>query len=120
PGRGDSSSDDGPDLADISDARDELLERFAAWEPPAGADAADVAAFRTEIEGLINRYQPRPGQSANDALADLRQQFDDQVEDFVQELKLDAVVEEQGRENAVPDIHDAQMEMLAHLDAWPP
>ena len=94
-GRGDTSGDDTP-LADIGDARAELLERFAAWEPPADADPGDVAAFRTEMEGLINRYQPHPGQSANDALAELRLQFDDQVEDFVQDLKLDAVVDHQG------------------------
>jgi actin-like ATPase involved in cell morphogenesis len=91
-----------PELADIGEARAELLERFAAWEPPAGADAAEVAAFRTEIEGLINRYQPREGMSANDALAELRQQFDDQVEDFVQDLKLDAVIEDRDDPPATP------------------
>jgi len=113
-----------PPLADISDARAELLDRFAAWEPPEGADADEVAAFRTDMQALIDRFQPRPGQSANDALAELRQEFDDQVEDFVQDMKLAAVIDEQTRDNGddstAPDIHDARTEMLAHLDGWPP
>ena len=92
-----------PAIADISAARAELLERFAQWEPPEGADPAAVAEFRAEVEGLINRYQPVPGQSANDALATLRQQFDDQVEDFVQDIKLDAVIEDHDQPQADPD-----------------
>ena len=83
-----------PPIADISAARAELLERFAQWEPPEGADPEAVAAFRADVEGLINRYQPLPGQSANDALETLRAQFDDQVEDFVQDVKLDAVIDD--------------------------
>ena len=34
----DSSPEAEPELAGIGEARAELLERFATWQPPAGAD----------------------------------------------------------------------------------
>ncbi|MET1002983.1 MAG: hypothetical protein ABWZ15_14320, partial [Acidimicrobiia bacterium] len=89
-----------PPVADISEARTELLERLAQWTPPEGADPEEVAAFRAELQGIVERFQPQPGQSANDALASLRQEFSDQVEDFVQDVKIDAVIED--RDNPEP------------------
>jgi hypothetical protein len=80
-------------------ARAELRDRLEAWHPPAGADPADVAELREELGGLLDRFQPAPGQSADVALAELRQRFDDQVEDFAQDVKIDALVEEQQRQD---------------------
>jgi actin-like ATPase involved in cell morphogenesis len=109
-----------PAVADISEARAELLERLAAWEPPEGADDEDVAEFRAELEGIINRFQPLPGQSANDALASLRQQFDDHVKDFVQDVKLDAVIEEhqnEGMPEPMPEPRSGFEWVGGHTDA---
>ncbi|MDP2292506.1 MAG: hypothetical protein Q8M22_15050, partial [Actinomycetota bacterium] len=40
-------------------------------------------------------FEPTPGQSADDALANLRAQYDERVQDFTQDQKIDALVEEQ-------------------------
>src|SRR5690606_6826874 len=81
-----------------------------AWAPPEGTSPEDAAAFRAELQQLVDPYAPVPGQSADAALAALRAQFDDQVEDFVQDQKIDALVDEvaggelNGSDAAPPDL----------------
>ena len=67
---------------------------------PAGAvvaqdapgDPAEVAALRERLSGLIERFEPRPGQSTRDAVAELRDEFDLRIDDRVA-VTVDQVVE---------------------------
>ncbi len=80
---------------EVAEFRGRLSERLESWEPPAGADPAEAAELRETLQGMIDRAIAIPGQSAEDAIADLRLNFNDQVGDFAQDLKIDALVEEQ-------------------------
>ena len=93
------SEDDGTVDARFEDARDTLLERLESFSP-AGADPEDAAEFREELQDSISRFEPRPGQSTDDALAELRDDFDRRVEDFTQDQKIDALISEAERDNA--------------------
>ena len=93
------SEDDGAVDARFEDARDTLLERLESFSP-AGADPEDAAEFRQELQDAISRFEPRQGQSTDDALAELRDDFDRRVEDFTQDQKIDALISEVERDNA--------------------
>ncbi len=79
---------------EVDGFREDLRERLTSWQAPDGADPAAVAAMRADLEGMLERFTPIPGQSADDALADLRGRFNDRVRDFAQDQKLEAVVDE--------------------------
>ena len=81
--------------AELAEFRGNLQSRLDDWTPPAGADPEEVAELREALEGMIDRATAFPGQSADDAMANLRLQFNDQVGDFAQDLKIDALVDEQ-------------------------
>lgn len=81
--------------ADVASFQDRLSERLDEWDPPAGADPAEVAELKATLQAMIERTVAIPGQSAEDAIAELRMRFNDQVGDFAQDLKIDALVDEQ-------------------------
>ncbi len=72
----------------------QLRDRLENWSPPPGADPAAVEEMRADLQGMLDRYTPIPGQSAEDALADLRERFNDRVHEFAQDQKIEAVVDE--------------------------
>ena len=92
-----------PAAPDLTSVRAELHDRLEHWTPPAGADATEVAQLKTDLGQLIDNYQPVPGQSLDTAVAGLQTQFQDTVHDFTQDQKIDALVEEQQRDNAAGD-----------------
>jgi hypothetical protein len=85
---------------EVDSLRDELEQRLADWDAPEGADPDAVAEMKEDLQGVIDRFRALPGQSADDALADLRARFNDRVKDFAQDQKLDAVVTELSAEDA--------------------
>jgi hypothetical protein len=87
-------------LADEMDAaRAALQQRVDEWQAPDGADPAAVASLKADLAGMVDRFTAIPGQTSDDAIADLKARFNDRVRDFAQDEKLDAVVDEL----AVPD-----------------
>jgi len=92
---------------ELAEFRDGLQSRLEDWTPPAAADPEEVAELREALEGMIDRATAFPGQSAEDAIANLRLQFNDQVGDFAQDLKIDALVDEQRVES---DDDDGEVE----------
>jgi hypothetical protein len=89
-----------PPSPEFEAQRQQLLQRLEDWTPPEGTDPTEAAALRAELQGLINRAQPLPGQSVEDAVADLRQRFDGQVHDFETDQKLEVIIDEEQREEA--------------------
>ena len=88
--------------SEVGEFRDQLSERLDGWQAPAGADPAEAAELREALQGMIDRAVAIPGQSADDAIAELRLRFNDQVGDFAQDLKIDALVEEQRGDDTEP------------------
>jgi hypothetical protein len=83
-----------PDDPAFEAARQQLHERLDAWTPPEGADETEVAELRARLDGLLDRYEPRPGQSVDDAIAELRDEFELRIDNFTQDQQIDALVEE--------------------------
>ena len=77
----------------VEAARTTLREKLSGWSPPPGADPAEAEALRAELAELLERYTPTPGQSVDDAIAELRDGFNDRVGDFAQDLRIDALIE---------------------------
>ena len=78
----------------LDDAKAKLLAGLTQYKPPAGTDPEDFASMRADVEGLINRYHPVPGQTAEEALAELRYQYESRVRDMAQDMKIDEVAED--------------------------
>ncbi len=85
---------------EVGEMRDQLEDRLENWTPPAGADPTEAAALKSELAAMLERFTPIPGQSAQDAMADLKERFNDRVRDFAQDQKLDAVIDEL----SIPDV----------------
>ena len=98
---GDAPAADAP-VADqaFEDARATLLDRIGTLDLGEGVDPADAADLQAELAALVERYQPLPGQSTEDALAALRDEYDQRVQDFTQDQKIEALIEEEMRDNA--------------------
>ena len=90
--------DAGPDPA-FESARATLLERIENLDLGTGVDPADAASLRDELRGTVGRFEPTPGQSAEEALANLRAQYDERVQDFTQDEKIEALIDEQLADN---------------------
>jgi hypothetical protein len=88
-------------------ARDQIAQRLETWQPPEGADPAEAAALKARLAALVDRFQPQPGQSTEDAIAALRDEFELRVDTFVQGERVDALVDEQTREVHLVQIEDA-------------
>lgn len=107
--------------AGFADAQDELRQRLENWQPPEGADPAEAAELRDRLEAMVNRFQPRPGQSTEDAIAELRDEFDVRIDNFVQDVKLDVIAEAQDDLTSVDPEFEAQREVLIQrLANWTP
>lgn len=79
-----------------------LIEKLADWEPPEGADPAEAVELRDRLENLIERFEPRPGQSTQEAVAELREAFDLRIDSYVQGERIDALVEAEMADEAEP------------------
>jgi actin-like ATPase involved in cell morphogenesis len=104
-------------------AKQTLLERLEGWEPPAGADPAEVAELRQRLSGLIDRHQALPGQSTEEAVEALREQFGLRVHDFTQDVKLDTLIDESERESTQStalntEVDAARAQLSTRLDQW--
>ena len=49
------------------------------------------------LEGMSSGIRPEPGQSTDDAIAELRDEFDVRIDNFTQDAKLDALAEAQNQ-----------------------
>jgi len=92
-------------------ARATLLERLDTFEVPPGTSPEDAAELRQDLADAVARFEPRPGQTTDEALAEMRDDFDDRVRDFVQDQKIEALVNEVERNNRA----DAEAEAEAAL-----
>ena len=88
------AADVGPDPA-FESARATLLDRIENLDLGEGVDPAATTALKDELRGTVDRFEPTPGQSAEEALANLRAQYDERVQDFTQDQKIEALIEEQ-------------------------
>ncbi len=109
----------------IETIRNQLRERITALTIPDGTDPADAAKLRGDLEGLLDRFRPAPGQSVDDAVASLRYEFEDRVRDFAQDQRIDALIEEQQQDAAGTDgappaggLADVFDDMAATPDGW--
>jgi len=87
--------------------KDQLRDRLEKWAPPKTADAKEVAELRDELEGRIERFQPAPGQSFEQAAGDIQQGLEDTIEDFAQDEQIEQL-QEQVRGQAMEDRDDLQ------------
>lgn len=85
--------------ARLDDAKAKLLAGLSQYKPPAGTDPEDYASMRADVEALIQRYHAIPGQSAEEALAELRYQYESRVRDMAQDMKIDRVAEDLTKED---------------------
>jgi actin-like ATPase involved in cell morphogenesis/ElaB/YqjD/DUF883 family membrane-anchored ribosome-binding protein len=104
-------------------ARAELEARLEGWQPPEGADAEEVAALRARLEGLLDRYEPRPGQSVDEAIAELRDEFELRIDNFAQDQKIDALVDQVaagggGMAEPDPEFESRRAELVESLANW--
>jgi len=97
--------------ADFDAAREQLLERIAGLDLGEGVDPDDAAALREELAGMVERFSPDAGQSTDEALAALRDEYDQRVQDFTQDQKIEALIDEQLRDN------EAEAEVGTESDA---
>lgn len=109
----------------IEAARAELRDRLEALTAPEGADAGEFAELQQDLDGLLDRFQPLPGQSVDDAIAALKADFEDRVHDFAQDQRIDALIEDQRAEDATSEalntsVDGMKAELLTRLDAWQP
>jgi hypothetical protein len=75
-----------------------MLERLASWPGPQGASPAEVAHLREELVGVIHRAQDIPGQSLDDAKAELEDRLDDKLHVYQQDQQIDGLQHEEQRE----------------------
>ena len=88
-------------------ARDRIAANLDHWTPPDGADPQEAAALKAHLADMVDNFQPRPGQSVDDAIAELRDDFEVRVQNFTQEERLDQLEEDQDREDLKDQIADA-------------
>jgi len=99
--------------ADFEAARVTLLERIDNLDLGADVSAADVEAFKADLRGTVDRFVPNPGQTTNDALLNLRAQYDERVQDFTQDQKIEALIDEQLRDNEAETATDPTLDPAA-------
>ncbi|HUS20480.1 MAG TPA: hypothetical protein VMZ66_00540, partial [Aeromicrobium sp.] len=62
----------------VDSVRDALLNGLDHYPAPKGMET-NFYDFRTEVQKVLRQYQPKPGESADEALAALRSQYEDRV-----------------------------------------
>ena len=85
--------------AEFETARATLLERLEHFEAPAGTSPEDAQQLRQELIDAVERFDPAPGQTTQEALTELRDDYDRRVQDFTQDQKIDALIQEAQRDN---------------------
>ncbi len=85
--------------AEFEAARSTLLERLDHFEAPPGTTPEDAQQLRQELIDAVERFDPAPGQTTQEALAELHDDYDRRVEDFTQDQKIDALIQEAQRDN---------------------
>ncbi len=85
--------------AEFEAARATLLERLENFEAPPGTSPEDAQQLRQDLIDAVERFDPAPGQTTQEALAELRDDYDQRVQDFTQEQKIDALIQEAQRDN---------------------
>ncbi len=85
--------------AEFEAARGTLLERLEHFEAPPGTTPEDAQQLRQELIDAVERFDPAPGQTTQEALAELHDDYDRRVEDFTQDQKIDALIQEAQRDN---------------------
>ena len=86
---------------DFTSQRQQLLDRVNNWTPPEGTSPERAAEIRAELQSIVSRYNPAPGQPVDQAMAQLQYQFDARVRDFEQEDKIDILIgQEQGEQGS--------------------
>jgi hypothetical protein len=70
----------GPDP--LADVREELSSTLDAWTPPEGMDPAEAEALRTQMQQLVDDYQPAPGETPADATEILLGQIQQQMANY--------------------------------------
>jgi actin-like ATPase involved in cell morphogenesis len=96
--------------ADLEAARATLLERIESLSLGENIAEDDMAELREELRDLVSGYRPDGDASTEDALAELREKFDQRVTDFTQDQKIEALIEEELRDNAAEDAPPAEGE----------
>lgn len=86
------------DTDQLDAVKDQLRARLEAWHPPADAEPDEVVELKAELSGIIDRFQPAPGQSLDDAVGDIQQRLDDSLEDYAQGEQIERLIEEEQRE----------------------
>jgi molecular chaperone DnaK len=110
---------------EIESVRAQLAERLEGFHPPEGSDPEDAAKLKADLEGLLERYQPYPGQSVEDAVATLRYEFEDRVRDFAQDQRIEAVIAEQEQQileaqELEVKVDEFKEQLSERLDGWQP
>jgi actin-like ATPase involved in cell morphogenesis len=85
--------------AEFEAARATLLERLDHFEAPPGTSPEDAQQLRQDLIDAVERFDPAPGQTTQEALAALHDDYDQRVEDFTQDQKIDALIQEAQRDN---------------------
>ena len=99
--------------AEFETARATLLERLENFEAPAGTSPEDAQRLRQELTEAVERFDPAPGQTTQEALAEMRDEYDQRLQDFTQDQKIDALIQEAQRDN------EADAATLADADTPP-
>ncbi len=97
--------------AEFEAARAALLERLEDFEAPAGTSPQDAQRLRQELIDTVERFDPAPGQTAQEALAEMRDEYDQRVQDFTQDQKIDALIQEAQRDNEADAATPADVDM---------
>jgi actin-like ATPase involved in cell morphogenesis len=115
----------------FAQAKNEMLASLQHWQPPAGVDPKDADAFRTELLDRIERFQPMPGESTEHALASMKDVYQDQVKDFVQDQRIHDIQDPQAppgsqpptdaaaeaaKAEAAAKVHQAMTDYVTHVD----
>jgi actin-like ATPase involved in cell morphogenesis len=101
----------------FEDYRQDMLERLASWPGPQGASAAEVAHLREELVGVIHRAQDIPGQSLDDAKAELQDRLDDKLHLYQQDQQIEGLQHEEVREAQQQQVelqHDQHFGQFQH------
>ncbi len=110
PDRQDPTPSEQPQQYDRLDAvKGQLSQQLEGWAPE-GVSPEQAAEVRAELLALVDRYEPAPGQTVDQAIEQLKFDMNQAAGDFADDLKIDALIEEQLDENQDQAALDAAVE----------